>query len=167
MSSNRFLRATSPAVVVLALVLAACGQATTNPTTIVEADHSSDFWFGEPADPDEADRTVDITADDTFRFSPTDLTVAAGETITFTVTNAGQLPHEFTLGDAAIQDDHEAEMTEMGGMSMPDEPNSIGVAAGETKQLTFRFTQAGEVLIGCHVPGHYAAGMKGLITVEA
>jgi hypothetical protein len=27
-------------------------------------------------------------------------------------------------------------MTEMGGMSMPDEPNSIGLAAGESKQLT-------------------------------
>jgi uncharacterized cupredoxin-like copper-binding protein len=56
-------------------------------------------------------------------------------------------------------------MTEMGGMSMPDEPNSIGLAAGESKQLTFRFSQSGEVLIGCHVPGHYAAGMKARITI--
>lgn len=149
------------------VVLAACGQPTTNPTTIVEAAHDTDFWFGEPADPNQADRTVEVTVDDTFHFSPADLTVTAGETITFTVTNIGQLPHEFTLGDAAIQDKHEAEMSDMGGMSMPDEPNSIGVATGETKQLSFRFTQAGEVLYGCHVPGHYAAGMKGLITVQA
>lgn len=167
MNSNRFLRATAPATVVLAIILAACGQSTTSPTTTAEAEagHTSDFWFGEPADPSQADRTVEITADDTLRFSPADLTVAAGETITFTVTNAGQLPHEFTLGDAAIQDDHEAEMTEMGGMSMPDEPNSIGLTAGETKQLTFRFSQSGEVLIGCHVPSHYAAGMKARITI--
>jgi len=32
--------------------------------------------------------------------------------------------------------------------------NQIGLKPGETKSLTWRFTEAGEVLYGCHEPGH-------------
>jgi uncharacterized cupredoxin-like copper-binding protein len=27
--------------------------------------------------------------------------------------------------------------------------------------------EGGEILFGCHQPGHYEAGMKGIITIEA
>jgi uncharacterized cupredoxin-like copper-binding protein len=33
--------------------------------------------------------------------------VAASTPITFVVTNIGQITHEFTLGDAHVQDEHE------------------------------------------------------------
>ena len=46
-----------------------------------------------------------------------------------------------------------------------DQANNVTVASGETKELTWAFTEPGTVLIGCHQPGHYAAGMKGQITV--
>jgi uncharacterized cupredoxin-like copper-binding protein len=36
---------------------------------------------------------------------------------------------------------------------------------GETKELTWRFTVAGDVLIACHQPGHSEAGMTAVITV--
>jgi uncharacterized cupredoxin-like copper-binding protein len=55
-------------------------------------------------------------------------------------------------------------MAEMGGMTH-DEPEGIAVAPGETKELTFTFDAAGPFLAGCHVPGHYGAGMKADITV--
>ena len=48
-----------------------------------------------------------------------------------------------------------------------DQPNVVTVGAGETKELTWTFTQPGTVLIGCHQLGHYDAGMKGQITVQA
>jgi uncharacterized cupredoxin-like copper-binding protein len=104
---------------------------------------------------------------DTLRFEPKGLTVAAGETVSFRITNAGLLPHDFTLGDQATQDEHEAMMTQMaaGGMTMPDEPNAVTLAAGETKELTWRFTVPGTVLIGCHQPGHFAVGMVATIEV--
>jgi uncharacterized cupredoxin-like copper-binding protein len=124
-----------------------------------------EFMFGEPGDAADAARTVDIVAGDDFSFTPDTVTVALGETITFRIVNSGQLIHDFTLGDQAIQDEHEEEMAEMGGMAMPDEPNAVSVDAGETKEVTWRFTEAGTVLIGCHQPGHYAAGMTGEITV--
>ena len=39
--------------------------------------------------------------------------------------------------------------------------------AGETKTLVYTFNEVGELEYGCHVPGHYEAGMKGDIIVEA
>ncbi len=94
---------------------------------------------------------------------PAELTVKAGETITLRNVNSGQLPHDFTLGDQVTQDEHEQAMT---GMTMPDEANAVVGAAGETRELTWHFTEAGAFLIGYHQPGHYAAGMKGEITVR-
>jgi uncharacterized cupredoxin-like copper-binding protein len=55
-------------------------------------------------------------------------------------------------------------MAEMARMAH-DRANTVTVAAGETKELTWAFTEPGTVLIGCHQPGHYDAGMKGQITV--
>ena len=51
------------------------------------------------------------------------------------------------------------------GMTMHDDPNAIEVASGETKELTWTFTQAGDLLFGCHEPAHYAGGMVGTIHV--
>lgn len=127
------------------------------------------FGFGKPADPAEASRTIEILAGDDFRFNPSEVTVTTGETVTFRIVNTGVLPHDFTIGDQATQDEHEAEMAGMAGMAgmtVPDAPNAMVVPAGETKELSWRFTETGTVLIGCHQPGHYAAGMKGEITIE-
>ena len=153
--------------VATSLLVAACGGSDSTTTTIAaDDDHVMETAFGEPAAPGEADRTIEIVASDDFRFTPDTVTVPVGETVTFRIVNSGQILHDFTLGDQATQDEHEEEMAEMGGMTMPDEPNAVAIAAGETKDLTRRFTEEGTVLIGCHEPGHYAAGMKGQITVK-
>ena len=47
---------------------------------------------------------------DRFRYRPDAIMVRAGRRVTFAVTNAGKLPHEFTLGDRATQLDHERRM---------------------------------------------------------
>ena len=130
-------------------------------------DEHGDFDFGDPADPADADRVIEIDTDDDFTIKPAEITIAVGETVTFKVTNEGKLTHDFTLGRADLQDEHDLEMAEMNGMAMADEPNAFMLESGETKELTWHFTEAGEVLIGCHVPGHYAAGMKAEISVDA
>jgi len=43
---------------------------------------------------------------------------------------------------------------------------SIFVAPGATGELVYTFTRPGTVLIGCHEPGHYALGMRAVITVS-
>ena len=42
----------------------------------------------------------------------------------------------------------------------------ILVAAGESKELSYTFAERGTTLAGCHVHGHYPAGMRAVITVE-
>lgn len=174
-------------IVALSLILAACGAGTTDSadeaqTTTTEDhqddgtgheeddEHQDEFVFGEPGDPGQVGRKIEVEANDEFRFVPEDITVAAGETITFVITNTGAIPHDFTLGDQAAQDAHEEEMAEMmasGQVGDHTDPNVVVLEAGETKELTWKFTESGTVLIGCHQPGHYAAGMKGSVEVGA
>ncbi|MDY7106754.1 MAG: plastocyanin/azurin family copper-binding protein [Actinomycetota bacterium] len=122
------------------------------------------FAFGGPAEASEADRVVEIEMNDQLVFVPDEVEVTPGETITFRVHNVGNLAHDFTLGDEAVQAEHDEEMAEMAGeMAEHDEGNAIEVAAGETGEMTWHFTHVEGVLYGCHVPGHYAAGMRGTL----
>jgi uncharacterized cupredoxin-like copper-binding protein len=148
----------------LSLIGASCGGTGTESSTTFTTGEM-EYSFGSPAEPADADRTIEIAALDSFAFDPAELKVTAGETVTFLIVNEGRLVHDFTLGDQATQDEHEAEMTEMEDMAH-DQPNVVTIPAGETVQLTWTFTEAGAVLIGCHQLGHYAGGMIGQITVE-
>ncbi len=52
----------------------------------------------------------------------------------------------------------------MGGdMPMHDEPNAFVQSPRETRDIA----EGGESLFGCHQPGHYAAGMKGTVSVTS
>jgi uncharacterized cupredoxin-like copper-binding protein len=166
------------ALVVLMLALAACSSDDSDSAGSTEPDgtqvedgqeddgHDEAFAFGEPADASDADRTIEITMLDTMQFEPDDFEVAEGETVTFSITNTGVLDHDFTLGDEATQDAHEEEMAEMSddGHDGAD-ANAVLVEAGQTEELTWTFTTADELLIGCHVPGHYEAGMVAQLQV--
>jgi uncharacterized cupredoxin-like copper-binding protein len=161
------------------LVLAACGsdgsgsppdQATigSDGHGAMDDDEHGDMVMpgvGEPADAADADRTIEVTTLDTMAYDPATITVGAGETITFSVTNAGEAVHELILGDQAMQDDHAEEMADMGSGMVHDQPNSIRLEPGETKELTWRFGDAATVIYASYEPGHYEAGMRGQITV--
>jgi P-type Cu+ transporter len=108
-------------------------------------------------------RTIQIDTTDALRFAPEALTVRAGETIAFDIRNSGSVPHEFFIGTADEQIAHEQEMAS--GMPMHDDPNGVNVPAGQTARLVYTFDSAGTLEYGCHVAGHYAAGMRGTITV--
>ena len=116
--------------------------------------------------PSPAATRIDVTLTDAMRIEPATMTVPAGVPVTFVVTNAGAIDHEFYLGDEQAQAEHEQEMQSMGGMTH-DEPEGIALDPGETKELTFTFAESGATLAGCHVAGHYAAGMRASITVGA
>jgi uncharacterized cupredoxin-like copper-binding protein len=162
-------------VIVLTIVASACSsESNAETTTSTMADdmdmggEHAEYPFGEPMEAGAADRTIEITANDDFSFSPANVIVEAGETVTFKVTNGGAIPHDFTLGDAEMQDEHEAEMAEMGGnMAMHDEPNVFSLEPGETKEMTWHMKASGPIIFGCHQPGHYVAGMKGTIVINS
>jgi uncharacterized cupredoxin-like copper-binding protein len=127
-------------------------------------DHADDEAMGEPADASEATRTIAVEAFD-MAFDPETISVEPGEVVTFEVTNTGEAVHEFFLGDSAMQQQHADEMAEMGSDMAHDEPYSIRLQPSESKQLTWRFAETGEVEFACHEPGHYQAGMHGQISV--
>ena len=116
---------------------------------------------------------VRVVMNDRFRYRPNAIVVWAGRRVTFAVTNAGKIPHEFTLGDRATQLDHEHQrqlMPAMGGHVHTHGASGGGtltVPPCETRRLTWTFDEPGLVLYGCHVLGHWAAGMKGTIVVLA
>lgn len=107
---------------------------------------------------------IQVKLTDALRIEPAAMTVPAGVPVTFVVTNTGGMTHEFVLGDAAAQAEHGAEMGGSMGMDK-DEEMAIGLDPGETKELTVTFPVAASLIAGCHVAGHYAAGMKATIEV--
>lgn len=145
------------------------------------------YAFGHPAKADQATRTVQLDLGDMY-FEPKSLTVKAGETVHFVLTNKGQLLHEFNLGDAAMHAAHQQEMLKMVASGMltatgmkhdgmagmdhgdqgmkHDDANSVLVEPGKTAELTWTFSKATNLQFACNIPGHYQAGMVGKIAID-
>jgi uncharacterized cupredoxin-like copper-binding protein len=125
------------------------------------------------ARPVPATGVVEVAMNDRFRFVPAAIVVAAGETVTFAVTNRGRLEHEFVLGDRAEQAAHEQSMQAPTGAHdhgighASRGSGSVDVPPGQTKLLSWTFRRPGVVIYGCHVTGHYGRGMRGTVTVLA
>ena len=175
MISSNF-RVTSLAVLVgTVLVLGACGSdaaTTSSGSTLSDGDR------------------VEVEMTD-LAFDPSEFEVEQGATVTFVFDNTDTIDHEALIGDEAAQDEHEAEMTEssgemdhssednddttptsdggmedMGHNSGASEPGeAVLVAPGESAEITYTFDETGDVLLGCHQPGHYDGGMVATITV--
>jgi len=149
-----------PLIAAIAVALAACsGGSTSTPTTAPSTTTASPVAGGSSATAVEI--TVKLT--DALKMEPASISVKAGVPVRFVVTNSGATDHEFFLGDEAAQMGHGQEMSAMPGMN--DGHAGIGLKAGETKTLEYTFAKAGPYLAGCHISGHYAAGMMATITV--
>lgn len=120
---------------------------------------------GKPGDPAKVSRTIEITMDDSMRFTPSQISVKTGETVRFFIKNMGKVPHEMVIGTMDELKEH-AEMIR----KMPDmknaEPNMITLAAGQRGGLVWQFDKPGTVDFACLVPGHMEAGMVGKVEVE-
>jgi len=90
------------------------------------------------------------------RFAPESFEFEAGETVTFVIHNSDPIDHEFILGDDSVQRRHEEGSEKEHGAI----PGEVSVPAGETRTTTYTFTEPGKLIIGCHLPGHYAYGMR-------
>ena len=96
------------------------------------------------------------------RFIPATLTVPKGQTVHFVVHNTDPIDHEFIVGDQATQDRHERGTDDHHDGSVAGE---ISVPAQSTVETTYHFGPPGQILYGCHLPGHWAYGMRGVIRV--
>ena len=101
--------------------------------------------------------TIDVEMKD-IAYAPTSVDVKAEEKVTFIFRNTGAIAHDAFIGDEAAQAKHEKDMKGMDHDK--NSKNAVTVDPGKTAPLTYTFDKAGSILVGCHQPGHYAAGMK-------
>ena len=120
--------------------------------------------IGKPGAAAKVTRTITVDMKDDLRFHASNFDVKQGETIRFIVKNSGQLKHEMVLGTAKGLKEHDEVMKKNPAMEHAD-ANMVTVAPGKTGEIIWQFTKAGKVEFACLQPGHYDAGMKGLVTV--
>ncbi len=149
---------------VLALAVAA-------PMARVHAEHDpahattrADEAFGRAGVAKDVTRTIAIHSTDAMRFDPGALSITRGETVRLRISNDGRLPHEFVLGTKTEIDEHSKMMREMPDMVHTDS-NAVRVAPGKSADVVWKFSQAGNFLYACLIPGHREAGMQGNISV--
>ena len=122
--------------------------------------------IGKPGVPANVTRTINIDMKDDMRFHASKFTVRQGETIRFVARNSGKVKHEMVLGSQKDLMEHAEVMKKHPEMEHED-PNMVTVAPGKTGEIIWQFTSAGKVDFGCLQPGHFDAGMKGLVNVSS
>lgn len=130
----------------------------------VLADGQHDEDIGKPGLAAQARRTVQIDMSDAMRFTPSSIDVKQGETVRFVVKNSGRVRHELVLGSEQSLKAHGEAMRRNPGMEHADE-NMVTVDAGKTGELVWQFSKAGRIEFACLQPGHFEAGMKGVVKV--
>jgi uncharacterized cupredoxin-like copper-binding protein len=151
-------------IAILALALSAAASASFAGGSHAGGHDDSTTAIGEPGK--KATRTVTIDMTDNMRFTPASVTVKQGETVKFVVKNSGKIKHELVLGTPEMLKEHYAMMMKMPSMEHAD-ANQVTLAPGAMGEIVWRFSKAGEVQFGCLQPGHFDAGMKGAVTVQA
>lgn len=126
---------------------------------------------GGTSSPTAAGRTIDINMTDN-AFQPNQLSVAKGETVKLRFKNNGTVKHEAIIGDDAAQAKHHEEMSAStapngGGMNMEhgNMKETLVVEPGKSGELTHTFNEQKSILLACHEPGHWEAGMKANIII--
>jgi uncharacterized cupredoxin-like copper-binding protein len=94
-------------------------------------------------------------------FDPAIVTARAGEPVTITLRNEDPIEHEWIVGTPEVHDRHRTG-TEPAHHEIPTE---VTVAALSTRVTTVMFEQPGEYAFICHLPGHEAYGMRGILRV--
>lgn len=161
-------------LLVAALVGAGCGQS--EPA----APSGSPAATPAPAAPVHDGRAVEITANDTIKFSVTEITAKPGERLSVTLTNVGSMP-KFSMGHNLLlldpSTDVPAFLTAAAAAPTTDYvpaglKDKILVATkllgpGEKDTVTFAApTTPGKYDFICSFPGHYQVGMKGVLIVQ-
>lgn len=99
---------------------------------------------------------------DNSRFSPARVDVAAGTEVRFVVVNGDPIDHELIVGPDEVHEVHASGTHAAHG----EVPGEVSVPALGVAETTYRFDDPGEVLMACHLPGHFAYGMVGEVVVH-
>lgn len=115
-----------------------------------------------------APRVIRLVATN-FGYEPRQIEVRLGEEVRLVFENPTDLPHEVYIGSEAEQAQHGAVLSDP-TVDPADadaaDPASLYVPAGGVGQLVFRFDDAEDIIVGCHLPGHWESGMRASIEVR-
>lgn len=95
-------------------------------------------------------------------FRPTTVRVPAGLPVTFVLRNEDPIDHEWIVGDPALHGRHRTGREPVHA----ERPTEVTVPALETRRTTIVFDEPGSYQFICHLPGHEAYGMIGMLIVE-
>jgi uncharacterized cupredoxin-like copper-binding protein len=96
-------------------------------------------------------------------YEPTELSVPAGRPVEITLINHDPIDHEWIVGDDAIHERHRT-----GTEPVHDaRPTEVSLPALGKRTTTVTFPTAGRLKFICHLPGHEAYGMVGILYVTA
>lgn len=153
-------------IAIAAIGVGGCGGSD-NDTTVTENEETS---AGATSEADSAGgKTVEVKMGDYF-FSPEDVTAQSGPT-TIEAPNEGSVEHELVvfktnLDPSKLPTESNGDVDEEKLDEIAEEAGEVAdVEAGETKSENFKLTP-GKYVIFCNLPGHYAQGMYGTLTVE-
>lgn len=125
----------------------------------------------------EVPRDVTVIMRD-YRFDPTPVVLVPGETVRFTIFNAGLEPHDFVIGDADVQKAwHQADaaatppnvLATAPPASAPPSTGGLRVFLRSGQQATVDYEVPSDeyLAILCHIPGHIEKGMVGAVDLRA
>ena len=128
----------------------------------------------------QAPRTIEIKGTDDMKFSVTSITAKPGEQLRIVLTTVGSMPkmvmaHNWILlklgADEAAFINASALARQTDFIAPAQKANVIAstklAGAGEKVEVTFTVPkEAGKYPFVCSFPGHWAAGMKGVLTVK-
>jgi azurin len=127
-----------------------------------------------------AGRTVELTGGDDMKYNTTTITAKPGEALHIVLKNTGTIPkiamsHNFVLLALAANVDEfiKASMGAQATDYIPADKKAQVLAStklagpNETVEVSFKApAKPGSYPYMCTVPGHYAAGMKGMLVVK-
>lgn len=112
-------------------------------------------------------RIIEISVDG-YHFVPDHFTVQQGDSVRFMISNPDRVAHELFIGTVAEQAERRA-----AAPSPPDDGGDVThfgygiyVPAMTDGELDYAFSEDADLLIGCHLPGHWEKGMVATIDVQ-
>lgn len=172
------------ALVAAALTLSGCGKKEESSTAATSAAApapaaAAPATAAAPA-PAAGPASIELTANDSMKFSATRFEVAAGQDVKVTFTNMGTMPkqamgHNFVLLKKGVDPKAFADAAVAAAATDYIPASKSGDIIAHTKllgpkqtdEITFKApTEPGEYTFLCSFPAHYLTGMKGVIVVK-
>ena len=143
--------------------------------------------IGSKGDENDISRVIKVIMYDNY-YKPSSFQINAGETIKFEVENAGELVHEFNIGNKMMHMKHQPEMEKMveneilfadsidkdkmKKMAKMDKSmghshsNSVLLEPKQKGYIIWKFDNAVNIEVACNVPGHYQVGMIARVDIK-